>query len=249
MNLMPWAIIAVSAVAEVASGNLTLNAPTGGAQGDLYVACVAYRSNVAFGLPANWNLVATQQSSGDTDATQGIASGVMAYIIRGTSDPSFVFTRTLGDVAQGVIVCYRGVNNAAPYDTGGAATLGAIGEPSLAGISTAEALELIVAMVSSGDNSLCITFDAVTNPSTASGAISTTTAPTNDTWIHRFDRGSNTGADTGLSVADGLKATAGATGTFSADAATTTRSVFIVGAFKLSPTIPDITQQPMRPSA
>jgi hypothetical protein len=227
---MAWDLIGVSTYAEVTSGNLTLNAPAGIAEGDLLVACIAYRSNVAFTLPAGWNLVATQQSSGDTDATQGIASGVMAWIIRGASNPSFVFTRTGGDVAQGTILAYRG-HALSPYDTGGAATLGTIGEPSLAAISTAQAGELLVAMVSSGDNSSMSAFDA-TDPSTASGGTDTTTDPTTGTWIERFDRGSNSGADTGLAVADAVKSGSGSTGTLSADASATTRSVFIVGAFK-----------------
>lgn len=228
---MAWDFVSVSTYAEVGSGNLTLNAPANIQEGDLLVACIAYRSNVAFTLPANWNLVATQQSSGDTDATQGIASGVMAWIVRGASNPSFTFTRTGGDVAQGTILAYRG-QASSPYDTGGAATLGAIGEPSLAGISTAEANELLVAMVSSGDNSSMVSFDAVTSPNVASGATDTSTEPTSETWIERFDRGSNTGADTGLAVADAIKPASGSTGTFSADAQTTTRSVFIVAAFK-----------------
>jgi hypothetical protein len=227
---MAWDLIGVSTYAEVTSGNLTLNAPAGIAEGDLLVACIAYRSNVAFTLPANWNLVATQQSSGDTDATQGIASGVMAWIIRGASNPSFVFTRTGGDVAQGTILAYRG-HALSPYDTGGAATRGTIGEPTLAAISTAQAGELLVAMVSSGDNSSMSKFDA-TDPSTASDGTDTSTDPTEGTWIERFDRGSNSGADTGLAVADAVKAGSGSTGTLSADASATTRSVFIVGAFK-----------------
>lgn len=195
---------------------------------------IAYRSNAAFTLPANWNLVATQQSSGDIDATQGIASGLMAWIVRGASNPSFVFTRSGGDVAQGAIVAYRG-QASSPYDTGGAATLGTIGEPSLSAISTAEANELLVAMISHGDNSLTTAVVAATAPSVASGSTDTSTNPTANTWIERFDRGSNTGADTGLCIADAVKEASGSTGTLSADAVTTTRSVFIVGAFKMAP--------------
>lgn len=231
---MAWDFIAVSTYVEQNGGNITLNAPTGAQQGDLLVACIAYRSTESF-TPNDsaWNLVATQQSSGDTDATQGIASGVMYYCIRGASNPGFQFNRTNGDVAQGTVLCYRGGASSNIYDTGNAATLGTIGEPSLSGITTANANELIIAMISHGDNSLCSAVDAATAPSVASGDTDTTTDPTADTWIERFDRGSNTGADTGLCVADGLKSSAGSTGTFSADAVTTTRSVFIVGAFKI----------------
>lgn len=239
---MAWDFIAISGYVETSSsgGDITLTEPTGAQQGDLLVACIAYRSNAAFTLPTGgeWALVATQQSSGDEDATQGIASGLMAYCVRGGSAPNYVFTRTDGNVAQGTVLCYRGnLRSSSVYDTGAATTLGTIGEPALSGISTAEANELIIGMISHGDNSLCATFDAVTNPATASGDTDTTTEPTANTWIERFDRGSNTGADTGLMVVDGLKSDSGATGNFSADAVTTTRSVIIVGAFKMATNI------------
>ena len=231
---MAWDFISISTAVVAANGDITLNAPASAAEGDLLVACIGYRDSAAFTLPANWNIVATQQSSGDTQTpNSGIGSGLMAYIVRGASAPSYVFTRTAGDVAIGVVLCYRG-NSATPYDTGNAETLGTIGEPSLSGITTAEAGELLVTMVAPGDNTAVSTFDAVTNPATASGSVDTTTEPTDDTWIQRHGAGTNTGADVYLGIADGIKATAGATGTISADATATSRSVSIVGAFKLA---------------
>ena len=231
---MAWDLIALGTMTDATSGNLTLNEPTGTAQGDLIVACIAYRSNAAFTLPSGgeWSLVATQQSSGNTDATQGIASGLMAYCVRGASAPNYVFTRTAGDIARGRTITYRG-GTSTPYNTGGATTLGTIGEPALTGF-TAAANDLLVAMISHGDNSLTATMDAATDPGTASNGTDTTTDPTVGTWIERQDDGTNTGADVGLFIADAVKTGAGSTGNFSADAATTTRSVFIVGAFTMA---------------
>ncbi|MFH1048912.1 MAG: hypothetical protein V1732_04585, partial [Patescibacteria group bacterium] len=225
----------IGSLVEAASGNITLVEPAGIAQGDLMVACIGYRSNVPFTLPTGWALVATQQSSGDIDATNGIASGVMAYIVRGASAPSLVFTRTLGDVAQGRIIAYSGMS-ATPYDTGSANTLAvAAFDVTTASITTAEANELLVAMVSVGDDDTSTAFLAATAPATPSGATDTTTAPTVGTWIERADNTTLTGADNGLAIADAVKATAAATGTIQATVADNSRNVMIVGAFKNHP--------------
>lgn len=232
-NTPAWNFVSVGTAAEVASGNLTLNEPSGAASGDLLVACIAYRSNAAFTLPAGWALVATQQSSGDTDATNGIASGVMAYIVRGGSAPSYAFTRTAGDVARGAVVAYRD-NSPSPYDTGSANTLAVASATVTTGtFNTAQAGELIVAMVACGDTLTTSAFDAATDPATASGATDTTTEPTAGTWIERLDSSTGTGADTAIAIADAVRATAGATGTIQATVSAIARHVMIAGAFRL----------------
>jgi hypothetical protein len=199
------------------------------------VACIGYRSNAAFTVPGDWNLIDTQQSSGDTDATSGIASGLMMWCVRGGSAPTLTFSRTAGDVAQGQILSYTGGHASAPFDTGSANTLASASVTATTGtITTAEAGELIVAMVSCGDNLTTSAFDA-TDPATASGAIDTTTAPTAGTWIQRANTGTNTGADHGLAVADAIRADAGATGTIQATVSGAgARHVMIAGAFKLA---------------
>ena len=233
---MAWSIVAVGAVATpVASGNYTMTEPAGATDGDLLVACLSFRSNVAFGLPSGWALVATQQNSGDVDNTNGIASGLMAYIVRGPSAPALTFTRTGGDLALGRIVAYRGNHATAPLDTGSSNTLAvANATATTATITTAEAEELIVAFCSPGDNLTGSAFDAATDPTTASGATDTTTAPTNGTWIERADSGSVTGADGACIIADAVRATAGATGTIQATISASARHVMVAGAFKLA---------------
>jgi hypothetical protein len=226
-----WDLIALGTQTDVSSGDLTLDEPAGCQEGDLIVAAIAYRDSAAFTLPADWILAATQQSSGDTDATQGIASGVMAYIVRGSSAPSYAFTRTGGNVARGRTICYRG-NASSPRDTGGAETLASIGHPALAGITTAEANEFLVVMIAHGDNSTTSGFNA-TDPGTASDGTDTTTEPTAGPGSERQDEGTNPGADTGLFIADAVKSTSGATGSFSATAQTQSRSVTIAAAFKI----------------
>jgi hypothetical protein len=232
---MAWGVPKIGALATpVTSGDLTLAEPAGIAAGDLMVACIAYRSNAAFTVPGDWNLVATQQSSGDTDATNGIASGLMMWCVRGGSAPTLTFTRTAGDMATGRIIAYAGGHASTPFDTGTANTLGAASATVTTGtLTTAEAGELIVAMVSYGDNLAVSAFDA-TDPGTASGAIDTTTTPTDGTWIERADDGTNTGADGGLGIADAVRATAGATGTIQATVTASARHVMIAAAFKLA---------------
>lgn len=233
---MAWDLIALGTQTDASSGNLALDEPSGVAQGDLIIACIAYRSNAAFTVPdANWTIVATQQSSGDTDATSGIASGLMAYCIRGSSPPGYTFTRTGGDIARGRTIAYRGQATTTPYDTGSATTLAAIGNPSVTGITTAQANELIVLMISHGDSATTTNLDAATSPSVASGSTDTSTEPTSDTWIERQDAGTTTGADVGLFIADAIKPNSGSTGTITATASKTSRSVIILGAWKIKP--------------
>lgn len=229
-----WGVPKLGTLVEDATGNFDLIEPAGVAQGDLMVACIAYRGNAAITLPAGWATVATAQNSGDTDATNGIASGVMAYIVRGSSAPALTCTRTLGDVVLARIISYSG-GSRFPYDTGSANTLGSASATATTGtITTAEANELLIAMTAAGDTYLASAFDA-TDPATASGATDTTSAPTAGTWIERQDSSTGTGADTGLAIADAIKATAGATGTIQATIAGSAQHVMIVGAFKIAP--------------
>lgn len=237
-----WGVPKISTAVTAASGNITLNEPAGIAQGDLMVACISYRSNAAFTLPTGgaWSLVATQQSLGDTDFSAGVGSGLMAYAVRGASAPNLVFTRTAGDIARGVIVAYTG-GNATPYDTGSSLTAAYGTVASTTTFSTAEAGELIVACMGGGDNVTSSAFDAATDPATESGATDTTTAPTNGTWLERYDNGSNGGADEALAIADAIRQTAGATGIMQVTLSGNGRHVMVAGAFKQAPTAPSVT--------
>ncbi len=238
---MAWEFVAIGSATTASSGNLTLTEPTGAQQSDLLVACISYRSTAAFTLPAGWSLVATQQSSGNTtvDGTGSIGSGLMAYIVRGSSAPSLIFTRTSGDVAFGRIVAYRGVGPL-PYDTGSANTLsGASVTVTTGTITTAKDDELIVVAACGARNSTFTAFDAATAPATGSGTGSTATNnPIKGEWSERGDSGTATGADCSLAIADARKETAGASGTIQATASSSARHVMIAGAFKLAPETP-----------
>lgn len=239
---MAWSIVGVGGAVTAGTGtaSITLTEPASVASGDLLVACISYRGTNAFTLPSGWNVVSLQQSSGNTSTTttSSIASGVMAYIVRGGSAPDLAFTRTAAsaDVALGRIVAYRG-GHSSPYDTGNASTPVSNNTATFvtAGVTTAEANELLVAMLAGADNVTTSGFFA-TDPSGSSGASDTTTAPTVGSWIERADSGTNTGADTALAIADAVKSTAGSTGLIGATASASSRHVFIVGAFKIAST-------------
>lgn len=226
-----WGVPRIGTVVEDATGNFTMTEPASSAAGDLMIACVGWRSNAAVTPPAGWSVVATQQNSGDTDATNGIASGTMWYLIRGGSAPDLVGVRTAGDVLQAQIVSYTGAL-ATPFDAGTANTLAvASATNTTATITTAQAGELVVACSSAGDNLTASAFDA-TDPATASGATDTTTAPATGIWKERFDVGTGTGADHGLAFADAIRATAGATGTIQVTISAIAQHVLIAATFK-----------------
>jgi len=226
--------VGVSSQVVVASGNLTL-VSTGGnfAVDDIVFACIAYRSNAAFTLPAGWTLVA-QESTGNTSTTAStaIASGCMAWIKWTSPAPSLAFTRTAGDVAQGVLVGYRGQKGTGPIDVVSSATLGANSVTAATGtITTANNNELIVAMVAGADNGTTSNFRAATSPTTGSGAtVVANDGVYNDIWQERYDANTTTGADTSLSIGDVVKLTAGATGELRATHSTTSRHVMIAAA-------------------
>lgn len=216
---------------EVASGNLTLAEPSGSTEGDLLVAGIAYRSTAAFTVPSGWAAAATQQSTGDTVTTTGggRGSGLLAYIVRGASAPSFVFTRTAGDVAQGAVACYR----CAPgytwsYDTGVSATMAANGTTvSVGGFTAAAAGELLVMLGAGGDN---LTFSAYSSTSTKIQA-----------FTQRFQDNTSTGADTTLALADAIQASAVTTGTLQYTATGSDRNVIAVGGFYPSVAVGAVT--------
>ena len=232
---MAWGVPKLGTIVDDSTGNFTLVEPAGVAQGDLMIACIAMRDTTVVTPPSGWSVAAPQQNSGDVDTTDGIASGCMFYIVRGASAPDLVCVRASGGSSYSRIISYSG-GSSTPFDVGSSATQGAAGNtPTTASLTTAEDGELIVAMVAYGDQYTVSAFDAATDPTTASGATDTTTVPTNGTWIERSDSNTATGADTGLGIADAVRASAGATGTIQATVSSASgRNVMMAAAFKLN---------------
>lgn len=245
---MAWGVPKIGAVATpVLGGNYTLAEPAGIAQDDLMLACFAFKGSVVFNLPSDWTRVDVDQNSGDTDATNGIASGQMFYCVRGASPPTLTFTRVGGDVAMGRIIAYSGGHLTAPLEAGatGATAFGS-STPLGLSITTSEAGELLVAMVAMGDTLTASAFQCATDPATPSGATDTTTAPTAGTWIERADSSTGTGADTALAIADAVRATAGSTGLLQATISAVAGQVIYFAAFKLAAAAAAASPRPIR---
>jgi len=232
---MAWSFVGVSSVVEVSTTAhaLVTTGITGLAQGDLMIACISSRiaSTTSVTLPVGWTLVAEQKNNNIATNNSAAASGLMAYHVRGASNPALTFTHPVAPApAIGRIVAYRGVNATTPKDTQVAAQTGNnTTAVSVAGLTTAQLDELVVAMAAGGQEAAWSAFNA-TDPSGASGATSTA-APTT-AWLERADSATTTGNDTSLAIFDALKSATGATGNFTATASVAAVQVIIAGAFR-----------------
>jgi len=220
---MAWTFVGISNATTVASGNITLTEPAGCQAGDILVACIAIRDTPAFSMPSGWTQI-NQQNSGNTESvtiSNAIASGLMAWIRRGDATPADrTFTRTAGNVAFGRIVALRSDEGSADFDAQVGITMAAASTSidSGSGITTAEANEFLVMMIAGADDGSASAYSAATDPTAG--------------WTERADTSTTTGADTHLAVATNEKATAGATGNFTATHSDSARHVIIVAAFK-----------------
>ena len=212
----------VSASAAVASGNLTLN--DAGQEGDLLVASISFRSNVAFTLPSGWTIVA-QESAGNTTttSTSAIGAGLMAFIRRGASAPDLTFLRTGGDAAIGVVEAFippPGTTSIV-LDGSSANTLGAN--------STTVTTASITTLTQNAD----LLVMAACQPSDGVNATAYQTGDGQRLWTERVDVQTTLGGDCGLEVADSIWPNGtDATGTLTYINDFTMRSTCIVGAFK-----------------
>jgi hypothetical protein len=231
-----WEYLGASPVVETTTTTHTLTEPANVVAGDLLVATIASRiaSTTSITLPAGWTLVTEQKNNNVLTTSSATPSGMMAYIVRGASAPALTFTHPAApSVARGQIVAYRG-NDSVPLDTQSSFTTAvATTAVSGAGMTTTQATDLLVIGACGGLASAWSAFDAVTDPPTASGTGGLTDNPIAGTWKERQDASTATGADTSLAIADGIKATAGATGNLTATASISAAQVIVAGAFKL----------------
>lgn len=233
---MAWSAPNKSAQAFVLSGDNVLAEPSGMASGDLMVAMLAYRSNAAFTAPSGWTLVA-QHSTGNTDASAGIASGGMWWKFYPGSASSHTFTRTAGDICFGRIYAYSGVTASGntAVDVSASTLLAAISSTiTLEPLTTTTDNELIVAFAAHADQGSAMSFVAATDPTGNSGINIDTSAASTLTWFLRQKDSTAQGADGGFGAADCVKATAGSTGIITAiggGTAATGRHVMIGAAF------------------
>jgi hypothetical protein len=91
-------ISTVATKTTTTNGSLTLNAPTGATTDDLLVACISFRGATIPSIPADWEIINRTSVTGNTNTNaQSIGSGLMAWIKRGATNPSFVFGAVTGE--------------------------------------------------------------------------------------------------------------------------------------------------------
>lgn len=245
-----FAFVGAGTVATATSGNITLTEPAGCQAGDILVVPIAYRGSAPFTAPAGWTMI-EQQSSGNTDVDQttNIASAALAYIVRGASEPSLVFTRTAGDVARAAMLAYRPASGTVSVVASSSNTLATAGTAgSTGGLTTDVNGCLLVAALSGADNVAAAVsgFTAATAPTGTSGTSEITSAPSSTAWSLRRGTTTTNGADVSLYVCDAIKATAGATGTISTGSTgVTARHAMAAVAFKAVAIVPVNTAPPV----
>lgn len=96
MAITYQAISTVATKTTTSNNSLTLNAPAGLTTDDLLVACISYRGATTASIPAGWNIINRTTVTGNTltNNATAVGNGLMAWIKRGATDPSFVFGAT-----------------------------------------------------------------------------------------------------------------------------------------------------------
>lgn len=171
--------------APVGQTTLTMVEPASSLANDMLVCIIAYRSNTQWVVPSGWTK-RLEENLGDTVTTSaGIASIMVADIVRGSSAPSLVFTRAAtGEITRAYIVSLRGGGGTPTYETGSSATLGAAAVTATApSITTGGAGRVIIAGTSGIRGNNAVNWSAqgcATDPIaiTERGDASASTAPT-----------------------------------------------------------------------
>jgi len=234
-----WDFVAAGTSVEATGTSHILTEPAGVAAGDLLVACIASRiaSTTQITLPSGWTRIGQALNNNILATTSALASGMMAYIIRGASAPALTFTHPAAPApALGRIVAYRNVHQTAPLDRGVTQVTTATNTlaVSVAGLNTTLDDDLIVALTAGGQEATWSAFGA-TDPATNSGTTAASVLdPIWGQWLERAEQVTTTGNDTSLAVFDAVKQTAGPTGNLVATASLGAGHVVVAGSFKLA---------------
>src|SRR6478736_1940894 len=238
----PWTLRNVGTVVESITGTatLTLTEPSGCGAGDLIIAGIGMRSTAtaagSISLPAGWTRIGESYTNNTLTTSSAVPSGTVAYIIRGSSAPSYAFPYAVGNsVIQGQCVAYWAPSDRTiSTDVVGPATMSSTSgiQPSVAGITTLTDDALLIHAIVGGQESQFNDFTC-TDPNVPSGPLNSSRAPT-AAWQRRFFANTTSGADVGIGIADAIKVTAGATGNFTCGATQGAFNLIFPFAFKLS---------------
>jgi hypothetical protein len=97
----------------VASGNLTINKPSGTVSGDVMIAAIAVRpETVTIGAPSGWTLIRRS----DNPNANANTLAVYRKVAGGAEPASYTWTLSTNTGAVGGILSFTGVNNTTPVD-------------------------------------------------------------------------------------------------------------------------------------
>lgn len=213
---------AVTASNAFAAGS-SFSLPSGTQEGDLLVISVHTRGNFLVGLPADWTTEYAVNSNNLTAGYEGLSNVTNGYIVRGASTPGQVITGLSGSqLVRITVLAYRPSVGTPVFI--GQSTLTETSYPTThnhPSITGLEAGDLLVTGAASGAPYYIGAASAVTDPSTASsaasgsghGAVTTTGMPADGAWLNRYADLFSGGTTFATFVADGVKASAGDTGT------------------------------------
>jgi hypothetical protein len=203
---------AITKASTFAAGS-AFDLPAGTADGDLLTIAVNTTGNYLITLPAGWT---TRYAVNKNNEGGLISNIVRGYVVRGASAPGDILAGFTGTMRVGIVVkAYRPTSGVATFvDEAIGDMSGAFGTShSWTGVSDLETDDLLDMALSSGRNITWGNADAVTDPSTASGAGTTTGMPTAGAWLAREADNSPTATLAWFSAC-GVKSSAGATGDF-----------------------------------
>lgn len=209
-----------------------------GSAGQLLVVTIGFRGTATFAMPSGWTQVA-QVVNADT-ALGGQVSGLLAWKIRGASEPNPTFTRTGGGYATGCMVGYTPNIGGLTIDTSSTfAQASATTALSGTAITLAQANSLLfVAAIVAGQDSTAnnaVSAASLLKTASPSGLVPAAATPVSRTafgqafWAFNVLGGVTGVSAMGFDVAD---VPDGSTGVFSGTSAVSSRGLMIAAAFR-----------------
>jgi hypothetical protein len=230
-----WTLTGVTA-GTANGGNMTVTLPSGAAN-DLLIGCLTWRGTQAITLPAGWTLI-SQTVTGDT-TTGSRTSVLMAWKVRGGSEPNPQFLRTGGSWMLGNVLGFTSALGVPAFDVFTTQELAVAGTTiTVPSLTPTVPRSLILAFAGLAD------FDGFTSLHTGFSAASMAAGPaaaiafdrTGAAWGQMFYNAITPGAvvvsGLGYAVAE---APASATGILSGPVLTSSRINAIAAAFRPSP--------------
>lgn len=224
---MAITFVATGAVAT-GTNSITVGLPSGLANDDLLL-LVIETANQATATPSGWSIATgSPQGIGTAAGTAATRLDVFYRVVDGTETSVSIANSVNHRIGR--MIAYRGVDPASPVNTGAGSTKG-----------TASTTATFPSITTTADNCMVLLIEAHALPDANSTAVTSgQTMASLESITERLDNNTNAGNGGGFSLAEGIKVTAGSTGT---GTATITSSVgaHITLALREAPPAQDLT--------